>query len=79
MFITFYKFYATDSSILITYNKDEYTTRRLLYTGDTNAFTQDPKPFTKQWDTTQQLDVDVLIMENTYGGRYHQIEDNVAR
>ena len=68
-----------DSSILITYNKDEYTTRRLLYTGDTNAFTQDPKPFTKQWDTTQQLDVDVLIMENTYGGRYHQVEDNVAR
>ena len=65
-----------DASILITYKVDEWTTRRLLYTGDTNAFTDTPRPFTKQWDK-EQLDVDVLIMENTYAGRVHQKQDVV--
>lgn len=60
-----------DSSILLTYKKDEYTTRKLFYTGDTNAYTTDPKPFTKQWDENE-IDPDVVIMENTYSGRFHE-------
>lgn len=59
------------ASILITYKVDEYTTRRLLYTGDTDAYTNNPKPFTKVWNY-EDLDIDVLIMENTYSGRFHE-------
>lgn len=64
------------ASILLTYKVDEYTTRRLLYTGDTDAYTDVPKPFTKVWKYND-LDVDVLIMENTYSGRLHEKTDTV--
>ena len=63
-----------DASILIEYQKDEYTTRRLLFTGDTNAFCQSPRPFTKQWEE-EELEIDTLIMENTYSGRFHEKRD----
>lgn len=63
-----------DSSIVIEYKKDEYTTRRLLFTGDTNAYCESPRPFTKQWDC-EELEIDALIMENTYSGRFHEKRD----
>ena len=55
-----------DCSIIISYMIDEYTTRRVFYSGDTNAWTDDPRPFTKQFDTDIVYDCDVVICESTY-------------
>ena len=68
-----------DCSIIITYMIDEYTTRRVFYSGDTNAWTDDPRPFTKQFDTDIVYDCDVVICESTYGTRLHKPMDVVSR
>lgn len=60
-----------DASIIIEYKKDEYHTRRIFYTGDTNAWTKTPRPFTKQFDTSEVYDCDTVICESTYGCRKH--------
>ena len=60
-----------DASIIIEYRKDEYHTRRIFYTGDTNAWTKTPRPFTKQFDTSKVYECDTVICESTYGCRKH--------
>ena len=64
-----------DASIIIEYRKDEWTTRRIFYTGDTNAWTTMPRPFTKQFDTSVIYDCDTVICESTYGCRKHSGQD----
>lgn len=64
-----------DASIIIEYKIDEYNTRRLFYTGDTNAWTTMPRPFTKQFDTSVVYDCDTVICESTYGCRKHSGQD----
>ena len=68
-----------DCSVIITYMVDEYTTRRIFYSGDTNAWTDDPKPFTRQFDISRVYDCDVVICESTYGVRLHEPMDVVER
>lgn len=63
-----------DGSIYITYQKDEYTKKRLLYTGDHNFGRK--KPFTKSW-IDKCLKVDTIITESTYSGRNHPKQDNL--
>lgn len=62
-----------DGSIYITYQKDEYTKKRLLYTGDHNFGRE--KPFTKKW-VEKCLKVDCIISESTYSGKSHLKQDN---
>lgn len=57
-----------DGSIYITYEKDEYTKKRLLYTGDHNYGRK--KPFTKSWQD-RCIKADIVITESTYTGRNH--------
>lgn len=64
-----------DGSIYLTYQKDEYTKKRVLYTGDHNYGRT--KPFTKQW-IDKCLKVDIIITESTYSGQYHEKIDWVA-
>lgn len=68
-----------DCSIIITYMIDEWTTRRVFYSGDTNAWTNNPKPFTRQFDTSRIYDCDIVICESTYGVRLHEPMDVVGR
>lgn len=68
-----------DASIIIEYQKDEWTTRRVFYTGDTNAWTTTPRPFTKQFDTSKVYDCDIVICESTYGCRKHTGQDAMAQ
>ena len=68
-----------DCSIIITYMIDEWTTRRIFYSGDTNAWTNTPRPFTKQFDTERIYDCDTVICESTYGTRLHEPMDVVGR
>lgn len=60
-----------DASIIIEYQIDEWTTRRVFYSGDTNAWCKMPRPFTKQFDTDRVFDCDIMICESTYGCRKH--------
>jgi metallo-beta-lactamase family protein len=62
-----------DGSIYITYQKDEYTKKRLLYTGDHNFGRE--KPFTKKW-VEKCLKADCIISESTYSGKGHLKQDN---
>jgi len=62
-----------DGSIYITYQKDEYTKKRLLYTGDHNFGRE--KPFTKKW-VEKCLKADCIISESTYSGKDHLKQDN---
>lgn len=68
-----------DASIIITYMVDEWTTRRVFYSGDTNAWTVEPRPFTKQFNTEKVYDCDIVICESTYGCRTHKAMDVVSR
>ena len=61
-----------DGSIYITYQKDEFTKKRLLYTGDHNYGRK--KPFTKAWED-RCLKAEVVITESTYSGRNHPKDD----
>lgn len=63
-----------DGAVLLTYKKDEYTERKLLYTGDINPYAKQNRPYTKKW-SEDVLDVDVLIMESTYSDRFHSNMD----
>ena len=62
------------ASIYLTYMKDEYTNRHLLFTGDHfyGADKTQLRPFTKSFDTERKLKPHVVITEATYGGRYHE-------
>ncbi len=62
------------ASVLLTYVKDEYTNKTLLYTSDTNYNTKQPKPFTKQSDG-RIMKPNVVICESTYGNRKHKYID----
>lgn len=62
-----------DGSVYITYQKDEYTKKRLLYTGDHNFGRE--KPFTKKW-VEKCLKADCIISESTYAGKSHLKQDN---
>ena len=66
-----------DCSIIITYMVDEWITRRVFYSGDTNAWTDTPRPFTKQFETDVIHDCDIVICESTYGCRKHEPMDVV--
>ena len=68
-----------DASIIIEYRVDEYRTRRVFYTGDTNAWTTMPRPFTKQFDTERIYECDTVICESTYGCRKHSGQDAMAQ
>ena len=68
-----------DASIIIEYRVNEYRTRRVFYTGDTNAWTTMPRPFTKQFDTEKIYDCDTVICESTYGCRKHSGQDAMAQ
>ena len=61
------------ASIYLTYIKDEYTNRHLLFTGDHfyGAKELQKRPFTKSFDTERTLKPNIIITEATYGGRYH--------
>lgn len=58
-----------DGSIYLTYSKDEYSKKRVLYTGDHNFGRI--KPFTKKW-IEKCYKVDIIISESTYAGQYHE-------
>lgn len=58
------------ASIYLTFMKDEYETKHLLFTGDYNYKPKKPRSFTKEWNK-DVLDVDVLITEATYGNKLH--------
>ena len=64
-----------DASIIIEYRVDEYRTRKVFYTGDTNAWTNMPRPFTKQFDVSKIYECDTVICESTYGCRKHSGQD----
>ena len=64
------------ASLLITYQKDAHTQKTLYYSGDTNYCSKDHKPFTLT-DDQRKVKPNVLIMESTYGNRFHQYEDTV--
>ena len=68
-----------DASIIIEYRVNEYRTRRVFYTGDTNAWTTMPRPFTKQFDTERIYECDTVICESTYGCRKHSGQDAMAQ
>lgn len=68
-----------DASIIIEYRVNEYKTRRVFYTGDTNAWTTMPRPFTKQFDTERIYECDTVICESTYGCRKHSGQDAMAQ
>lgn len=56
-----------DGSILITYEKDEYSKKSILYTGDHNYGKKDSKPFTKVWNSSH-IKPSCVITEATYAG-----------
>jgi metallo-beta-lactamase family protein len=56
-----------DGSILITYEKDEYTKKSILYTGDHNYGKKSSKPFTKVWNSSY-IKPCCVITEATYAG-----------
>lgn len=56
---------AGSSAIYLTYKKDEYTTKTVLYTGD-HSFGKD-KPFSMAWKY-KDLKADIIITESTYSG-----------
>lgn len=68
-----------DCSVIVTYMVDEWTTRRVFYSGDTNAWAREPRPFTQQFDTNKMYDCDVVICESTYGCRTHEPMDVTSR
>lgn len=59
------------ASVYLTYMIDEYTTRRLLFTGDYNYNPKIPRSFTKEWDVNRILEPNVVITESTYGDKLH--------
>ena len=67
--------------IYITYMKDEYTNKHLLFTGDHfyGANNLQKRPFTKSFDTEKTLKPSIVITESTYGGRYHDTKYNVEK
>ena len=67
-----------DCSILLTYEKDEYTKKTLLYLGDHNYGKKKSKPFTKVWEK-RTLKPDCVITESTYGGETQVDEDNISK
>ena len=60
------------ASIYLSYMVDEYTTKRLLFTGDYNYNPKIDRAFTKAWDTNRLLEPDVVITESTYGDKLHK-------
>lgn len=65
---------AGASSIYLTYRKDEYTVKRVLYTGD-HSFGKE-KPFTKAWNY-EGLKTDIILTESTYSGIYNAKYDSI--
>lgn len=61
--------------IYLVYQRDDYTKKRLLFTGDF-YYGDMPRPFTKSI-LNKCLKADVIISESTYGGRYHSKENTV--
>lgn len=59
---------AGSASIYLTYKKDKYITKRILYTGD-HSFGKN-KPFTKAWNY-EGLEADIILTESTYSGIYN--------
>lgn len=61
------------ASVYLTYIKDEYTNKHLLFTGDHFYGAKDiqKRPFTRSFDTERKLKPSVVITEATYGGRFH--------
>ena len=60
------------ASIYLTYMKDEYTERHLLFTSDFNYNPKIKRPFTKSWNYDEILEPDIIITESTYGDRLHK-------
>lgn len=62
------------ASIYLTYVKDEYTNKHLLFTGDHfyGASKKQLRPFTREFPKDKTLKPSVVITESTYGGRYHE-------
>jgi metallo-beta-lactamase family protein len=56
-----------DASILITYRKNQYTNKTVLYTGDHNFGKKNSKPFTKVWQENN-IKPTCVITESTYSG-----------
>jgi len=56
---------AGSAAIYLTYVKDRYTTKRVLYTGD-HSYGKE-KPFTKAWDY-KDIEADLVVTESTYSG-----------
>lgn len=63
---------AGSAFIYITYQKTEYETIRVLFTGDTSGFRE--KPFT-MLPNIKDLKIDILVTESTYGGVYSPKSD----
>ncbi len=61
------------ASIYLTYVKDEYTNKHLLFTGDhfIGCKESQKRPFTRTYEQEKLLKPSVVITEATYGGRFH--------
>lgn len=61
------------ASIYLTYIKNEYTNKHLLFTSDHfyGANELQKRPFTKSWDIERILKPSIVITESTYAGKYH--------
>lgn len=68
-----------DCSIYITYEKDEYTKKTLLYLGDHNYGKKQSKPFTMEWkkEIANKLKPTMIITEATYGGEIQKQENYI--
>lgn len=67
-----------DCSILVTYEKDEYTKKSVLYLGDHNYGKKNPKPFTKIWEE-KNIKPCCVLTESTYASEIQNQEDNVKK
>jgi metallo-beta-lactamase family protein len=67
-----------DSSILITYEKDDYVNKTLLYLGDHNYGKKYEKAFTKSW-VPRNIKPTCVITESTYSGEKQIQENNIDK
>lgn len=69
------------ASIYLTYIKDEYTNKHILFTGDHfyNANELQRRPFTNDFDKNKILKPSIVITEATYGNKLHNLSYDVEK
>ena len=63
------------ASTYLTFIKNEYEEKHLLFTSDFNYNPKIDRPFTKSWNYDEELVPDIIISESTYGDRLHRWND----